>query len=244
MRKTLATAILTVIWMSALSTMAHAQFWPGYGRSGGYGAWGAYSSGRQQAATASIAGQRQRTGQKLAAQQSTSMHRNIQNTLNSQAVMRTQNINNQQQSNSDWWFGVQQQQLAQRRSMPAGGGGSTGMAVAAARIATKGQDSTASSAATDIIKWPAVLRNARFSQQRALVEAPYRREPKGKVIPAVADYENMIMAVKQMKILLGEMTSSISAQEYLHAEKFLGQLADEANQRIEKDDAASPQPAK
>lgn len=233
MRKTLVIAVLTVIWLSALSTMAHAQFWPGYGRTGGYGAWGAYAAGREQAVTASIAGQRQLAGQKAAMQQSASMQRNIQNTLSSQAVMRTQNIVNQQQSNRDWWFGVQQQQLAQRQSMPAGG--STGMAVAAARIATKGQEPIASSAATDIIKWPSVLCEERFSQQRALVEAPYRREPKGKVIPTVADYENMIKAVKQMKILLGEVTSQISAQEYLHAEKFLDQLADEARQRIEKD---------
>ena len=233
MRKTVATAVLTMIGLLAFGSSASAQFWPGYGSTGGYGAWGAYAAGREQAVTRNIHSQSQLAGQRAATQQSAAMQRGIRNTLSTQAQMRTQNIVGQQQSNRNMWFQVQQQQLAQRQSMSAGGG-STGMAVAAARMALKEQKPTTAGAATDIIKWPPVLCEGRFAEQRALVEAPYRRDPKEKVIPTTADYENMIKAVKQMKILLDEMTSAISAQEYLHAEKFLDQLAAESQQRIEK----------
>ena len=91
-------------------------------------------------------------------------------------------------------------------------------------------------AATDIIPWLPVLCDPRFAAQRAIVEAPYRRQPKSN--PTVADYQNMIAAAGQMKAILGQMTAEISAQEYLNAEKFVDQLTTESEGRIKTDEAA------
>ena len=77
-----------------------------------------------------------------------------------------------------------------------------------------------------------------------MVEAPYRRAPKGEAIPTVEDYKNMIDAAEQMKTILGQMTAEISAQDYLNTVKFLDQLAAEARGRIENVKAAPEQPAK
>jgi hypothetical protein len=229
MVKTLSTAILAAGWLLMVASAAEAQFWPGYGYDGGYGAWGAYAAGMENATTRNIAQQDRLAGQLAANQQMAAMQNNIRNTLNTQAEMRTQMINSQQQSNSDWWFGVQQQQLAQRQAMSRGSASASAAAAAAQAVE---QIPTAPQAQTDIIAWPPVLCDARFAEQRAMVEAPYRRVPKGQAKPTVEDYQNMIKAVDQMKILLNEMTSEVSAQVYLHAEKFLDQLATEARGRI------------
>jgi hypothetical protein len=229
MHKTLSTVILAASWLLTVAATAEAQFWPRYGYDGGYGAWGAYAAGRENATTRYIAQQDRMAGQLAANQQMASMQYNIRNTLSTQADMRAQSINNQQQSNRDWWFQVQQQQLAQRQAMPRGSAATEAAALAAAETIQ-----TAPRAATDVIRWPPILGESRFAEQRAMVEAPYRRVPKGQAIPTVEDYQNMIKAADQMKILLGEITPEISAQVYLHAEKFLDQLTTEARGRIEK----------
>jgi crotonobetainyl-CoA:carnitine CoA-transferase CaiB-like acyl-CoA transferase len=169
------------------------------------------------------------------------MQSGIRNTLTTQAQTRTQDILGQQQSNKDWWFQVQQQQMAQRRAMPAlaSGGGAPAAGFESARSAAAQPE-----VATDIIKWPSVLRDPQFAQERARVEAPYRRAPKGEAIPTVDDYKNMIDAAEQMKTILGQMTAEISAQAYLNTVKFLDQLAAEARGRIETGKAAPEQPAK
>ncbi len=229
--KTLATATLTAFFLSFFSAAASAQFWPGYGsRDGGYGGWGGAQVAQQADATMrNIAEQEHAASQAIAAQQSATMQGNIRNTLSTQAEMRTQGILNQQQSNRDWWFQVQQQQQAQRRAMAAGGRPAVPETfVPAPTISRSG------SVATDIIPWPAVLWDSRFAQQRTVVEAPYRRDAGKQVTRTVADYESMIEAAGQMKLILGEMTSELTAQEYLHADKFLDQLAAEARGRIEQ----------
>ncbi len=229
--KTLATATLTAFFLSLITTTASAQFWPGYGYGdGGYGGWGGAQIAAQADATMrNMAQQEHATSARLAAQQGAAMQSNIRNTLSTQAEMRTQGIMNQQQSNRDWWFQVQQQQQAQRRAMPASGrppAGETFVPTAAI--------SRSPSVATDIIPWPPVLWDSRFAQQRSLVEAPYLRDAGRQATRTVADYESMIEAAGQMKLFLAEMTSELSAQEYLHAEKFLDQLAAEARGRIGK----------
>ncbi len=47
----------------------------------------------------------------------------------------------------------------------------------------------------------------------------------------------MIDAAQRMKTILGQMTATISAQDYLGAVKFLDELAAEARGRIEKSSA-------
>jgi hypothetical protein len=88
-------------------------------------------------------------------------------------------------------------------------------------------------AATDIIKWLPLLQAPQFAAERARVEAPYRRSSKGPIIPSAKDYQEMIDATGQMKVTLKEMTTYITAQQYLNAEAFLDQLATEARGRLE-----------
>jgi hypothetical protein len=91
--------------------------------------------------------------------------------------------------------------------------------------------------ATDIIKWSPVLQAPQFAEQRARIEAPYRRGAKGLSTPTAKDYQDMIAATGQMKLILKNMATEISAQDYLNAAAFLDQLAAEARGRLEK---ASP----
>ncbi len=227
--KTLATATLTAFFLSYITAAASAQFWPGHGYGhGGYGGWGAIVAQQADATMRNIAQQEHATSERIAAQQSAALQGSIRNTLSTQADMRTQGILNQQQSNRDWWFQVQQQQQAQRRAMQA----LTPSSAAPTSVPTAPAHRTPP-VATDIIPWPPVLWDSRFAQQRAAVEAPYRRDTGTQATPTVADYESMIEAAGQMKLLLGELTAEISAQDYLHAEKFLDQLAAEARARIE-----------
>lgn len=256
MRHTYVLGILAVIWLATPTTAVLAQAWPGYGHRGsrggygGYGGYGdygdagvmgAYTSAMSSAASRSAAQSDRLAGQNVAAQQRAMVQSGIRNTLGSQAEARTQNILGQQQSNRDWWFQVQQQQVAQRRSMPAfssvGTAPASGFESAAPAAATP-------QAATDIIKWLPLLCEPQFAQQRARVEAPYRRSSDGHGNPTVADYKEMIDAAEQMKTILTEMTAQISAQDYLIAEKYLDQLAAEAHERLGKDVAAPEQPSK
>lgn len=224
--KAMATATLTAFFLSFMTAAASAQFWTGYGGDGGYGGWGGAQVAQQADATMRNIAEREHTAsQTMAAQQNAAMQGSIRNTLSTQAEMRTQGILNQQQSNRDWWFQVQQQQQAQRRAMAA-----SGRPLAAETFVPTAVPSRSPSVATDIIPWPPVLWDSRFAQQRTLIEAPYRRE----TTRTVADYESMIEAAGQMKLVLGDMTSELSVQEYLHAEKFLDQLAAEARSRTEQ----------
>ena len=44
----------------------------------------------------------------------------------------------------------------------------------------------------------------------------------------------MLQPIQQMKTLLGDMTSEVTAREYLDAQKFLDLIASQASQRSEK----------
>ncbi len=175
-----------------------------------------------------IAAREHAASQNIAAQQNAAMQANIRNTLSTQADMRTQGMLSQQQSHRDWWFQVQQQQTAQRRAMQ-------GSAIPRAdpTYVPTAPSSRVPPVATDIIPWLPVLWDSRFDEQRAAIEAPYRRDAGKDSSRTAADYEGMIEAAEQMKLALGAMTKEISAQDYLQAEKFLDQLAAEARERIE-----------
>ena len=226
----LPSATLTVLCVLFVPAAASGQFWPGYGYGGGgYGAWGAAVAAQADAAQRNLAQQQHLASERIAAQQSAAMQASIRNTLSTQADMRTQGILSQQQSNRDWWFQVQQQQMAQRRALSAGAApGADPMFVPTAPA------SPVPPVATDIIPWPPVLWDTRFAEHRAAVEAPYRRDAGTQKVRTAADYESIIEAAGQMKLLLEAMTAEMSAQDYLHAERFLDQLAAEARGRIEK----------
>jgi hypothetical protein len=253
---TVVLSLATCLSVSAFTAMG--QMHPGrhgyYGQraSGGYGgyddyyggndAWGAVASAMNTTSSRYAAQQDRMAGQAAADMQRGMMQSNIRNTLSTQAEMRTQNIIGQGEANRDWWFQVQQQQAAQRQSMAAAHAPIAMMS--AAGLEAVSSPTPQPSAATDVIKWQSTLCEPRFSADRAKVEAPYRRAPKGKAAPTTADYQNMIDAAQHMKLLLGQMTADISAQDYLGAEKFLDQLAAEAHGRIEQGKKPAEQPDK
>ena len=84
-----------------------------------------------------------------------------------------------------------------------------------------------------MIKWPRVLQDRRFAEQRARVEAPYRDPDAKDTRPTVADFGEMVKATEAMKEILGQMTQEISAADYLATERFLDALAAEAKQKAE-----------
>ena len=201
-------------------------FGGGYG-GGDYGAY-PYSVPSGYSNTSRMVMQADRSsGQRAMAAQSAAMQQGIRSTLSSQADARTQAIYSQRQQGRDWWFQTQQQQMAQRQSM----GSRPGMSAAMANFEPE-PAALSSRAATDVIKWPVVLQDERFAEQRAMIEAPYRRVPKAN--PTLTDYRDMVEGTEQMKAFLKQMLAEISAQEYLSAESFLNQLAGEARGRIEK----------
>jgi hypothetical protein len=246
MRPRYAVGVMTLILVILIPAVAAmAQLHPGRGVRGGYGGyggyyggygedagvWGAYTSALSNATTRYIAESDKLAGQNAALQQRAMMQSGIRNTLTTQAETRTQDLYNQRQSNRDWWFQVQQQQVAQRQATAA----RPSMGVASvAGFESAMPAASQPEAAANIIKWPPVLCEARFAEQRARVEAPYRRNPEKQANPTVEDYKNMIDAAGRMKTILGEMTAEISAQEYFNTEKYLDQLAAEARGRIEK----------
>ena len=91
--------------------------------------------------------------------------------------------------------------------------------------------------APTIIDWPLVLRDARFADQRARVEAPYRREPKS--VRTAADYSEMIDAAAQMREIVARHNAELPAYDALNAVRFLEQLAAEAHSRLESLQASS-----
>ncbi len=242
MRYPCASAFLTVLCFAAFAIPAAAQSWPGhhahhglpgyggYGDYGGDGAWGLYASAMNNVATRKIAEADRLAGQRAAMQQAAAFQNESRAMLSSQAQARTQSEQGARQSYRDWWFQVEKQQFAQRPRSGAPTSAPVGGFEAASFAAPP------SAASTSIIKWLPVLCDPQFAADRAVVEAPYRRQPKAD--PTAADYRNMIEAAQRMKATLGRMTAQISAQEYLAAEKFLDQLAAEAAARIEK--AKSP----
>ncbi|MEN6407404.1 MAG: hypothetical protein ABFC77_13155 [Thermoguttaceae bacterium] len=230
MRTPHAAWIITLAGLLSVSSTAMAQFWPGRGYYDDAGIWGAYTSAINNATSRYVAQSDRLAGERAANQQMLAMQRGIQNTLSSQATMRTQNALSQQQNNRDMWFQVQQQQVAQRRSM-----GPTAYASPSIPVGLESVPTTpAPQVATDIIAWPAVLCDPRFAQQRAAIEAPYRGKSGLSASPTKAQYQTMIDTATDMKATLGHMTNEISAREYLDTEKFLDQLSTEAEQRIKE----------
>jgi hypothetical protein len=247
MRQAWVLGVLAAIWLS-MSMPAIAQLYPRshsrYGGYGGYddgsaGVWGAYTSAMSNSTTRYIAEQNRSMGQAAAMQQQAMVQSGIRNTLMSQAQTQTQDLLARQQSNRDWWFQVQQQQAAQRRAMSPSG---SEQAPPVAGFESAVADAPAPQAATDVIKWLPLLCEPQFAQQRAVIEAPYRRAGKERTNPTAADYRAMINAGEQMKDILKQMTAGISAQAYLNADAFIDQLISEARDRIK--DAGSAGQAK
>lgn len=87
---------------------------------------------------------------------------------------------------------------------------------------------TIASEPAPLIPWPTILRDARFSDQRARVETPFRRDLGSQPNLSAADCQNIAEAGEQMKNILWQMGSSVSTQDSMEAERFLSQLIAEA----------------
>jgi hypothetical protein len=222
------TSLIVVLAAAGMwTTMLPAEVWLGHRHLGGfYDGYGygygviydlssAWNAGRY------IAQSERLMGQQIAAQQAAARQSDIRNEMSAAAWMRSEQISAQQQSDRDWWFQVQQQQMAASRQ-------------AAQFAAMTSGIEPAPKAATDVIKWPRLLQASQFADQRTQIEAPYRRNSKRLSTPMAKDYQNMIEAAQQMKLILKGMTANISAQDYLDTQVFLDKLAAEARTRIEK----------
>jgi hypothetical protein len=216
--------------MSAATASAQ---WPGGRYSRGYydgydgdAVAAAAALGSADAASRNAAQSYQAWAQRAASPQMTGMENGIRSAVGAGDQQRSQNIYNQQQAGRDWWFQVQQQQMSQRQQAPQYATMPAGFESAPAPPAPK--------VATDIIKWPAVLQAQQFADQRAQIEAPYRRSPKGLSRPTAEDYQNMIKAADQMKVILKGLATKTLAQEYLDTLSFIDKLAAEARERLEQ----------
>ncbi len=137
------------------------------------------------------------------------------------AQRRSEQIYAQQQADHDWWLQARQQQIAERQQ-------------AAEWAAMTAGSKPAPKAATDVVKWPSALQAEQFTQQRAQIEAPYRRSAKGPSTPTPTDYQNIIKTAGQMRLTLKGMTAGLTAQQYFDSRAFLDRLAAEARGRLEK----------
>ncbi len=220
--------------MSAETVLA--QAFPGRHHGGSYGGYdyddtaiALYSLGSVNRADQARADAFRMQGQQ-GSQQMSAMQGSIRGAMDSATRQRAQGVFSQQQA-GDWWFQVQQQQAAQRRGQSARYADPTAQAVGFEPAA----NSDTPRAAMDIIKWPVVLCDPCFADQRTEIESPYRRGGvKGLGTPTAADYQNMIQAADQMKETLKDMTADMSAQEYLNTVAFLDKLTAEARERLGK----------
>jgi hypothetical protein len=229
MRRANLLIVLMAVWVGTSATTLQAQWGPGYhhhcpGYYDGYGYGvallydlGGGWHGRHYAAQSRL------LGEQIAAQQSAAMQRSIRHAMSAEAERRSDQIFGRQQADHDWWLQVQQQQIAERQL------------VAQLAAMTAGvRAASAPKAATDVIRWPPLLQAPQFAEQRAQIEAPYRRNSKSPIAPTAADYKNMIQAAERMRSIVKELTANLTAQEYLDSQAFLDRLAAEARGRLEK----------
>jgi hypothetical protein len=162
-------------------------------------------------------------GQQIAAQQMAALQGGIRNTIEASGQQRMQNILGQQQADHDWWLQTQQQQIAQRQAQAA----QLALMKAAAEV-------NPPAAALELIRWPPALRNSRFAEQRATIEAPYRRGSNVPSAPLARDYRDMVDAVAQMRTILKGMADDVSPRDYRDATAFLDQLAAEARSHVDR----------
>jgi hypothetical protein len=236
--------VLSLLLPLTDSQIAMGQIFSPYGYSG----WGAYPYvGGSYNTTRNIAAQQQLQGQQIVAERSLALQTNIRNTMENQAQARNQAIMTQKQSDRDWWFQVQQQQVAARQGRP------QSAPMISAPVATF-EPSAGSTYSTDrpvslpetdsIIRWPKTLCDARFAEDRAVIEAPYRRTENPPTNPTAAEYRNMLKATEQMKADLLQMTGKITAKQYLDSHQFLTQLAGELQGRLNRLEAPVAPPKK
>jgi hypothetical protein len=241
MRRASLIAVLVAGSIAMSATTAWAQL--GSRRSGGsYDTWGFNDDAFAAAAALNSANSTARTTAQSfqawsqRASQGYGTQSGIRNTMDAAAQQRNQAIYSQQQANRDWWLQTQQQQMVQQQAAQRQFDTGRYAAAPAGFEAASVTAPSAPKAAADIINWLPLLQAPQFAAERAKIEAPYRRSAQGLSSPTAEDYENMIKATEQMKLILRGMTATITAQQYLDAEAYLDKLASEARERLEKNE--------
>lgn len=207
-----------------------------------YGGWGGNSSYNT---SRNIAAQQHAAAASRGFQQT----RYVQNTIRSATMGGgASTMPSAEQAARDWMYRQQSRVApAPRQSSNAPPPVSPGaMSPSPSYVASTLQMQTAPPKADDLIKWPALLRNSRFAEQRATVEAPYRRPSSEDGGPTVDDFHKMVDATAEMKLILKGMANEIRASQYLDAEKFLDTLAAEAREWAKRkaEAAAANEPGK
>jgi hypothetical protein len=220
--------VLAAAWLGAPATTLQAQCWsgchhyyPGYCGSYGCGVVLLYDLGAASIARRCLGQSQHLLGQQIAAAQAAALQSDIRGAMAADAQRRCEQIYGQQQADRDWWLGVQQQQIAERQQAAQWAAMMVGFRPAWPQVAS------------DLIKWPLALQAPPFAEQRAQIEAPYRRGPKRSSSPTAADYRSIVTAVEQMRSTLKEMTAKLTAEEYFKSREFLDRLAAQARQRLE-----------
>lgn len=227
--------VLSLLVPLMFATTAVAQIGP-YGNY--YGGWGAHpyaaigAINSTQNTMRTISAERQAASQQQAAQRSAALQSSIRDSLASGGRARAEGIANQQRTEQDWWFQQQQRKMAENRARESRRPAFGASAAVPRSFVPSTPQTEAPQASTDIIKWPTVLRDARFAQQRTRVEEPFRRVASGGTAVTVNEYRAIVDATQQMQNTLEQMSYEISAGAYQGVEKFLLQLADEARGKI------------
>jgi hypothetical protein len=248
MRRTCLVIVLAAMSIETSIATCSAQLWPGrhrnYGSYDGYDSdalWGAYALSSANSAARDTAQGFRAWSQQAGPPQTTTVQSNVRSAMADAADRRTQGLYDQQQANRDWWLQTQQRQVAQQQAV------ATEYELQRQRTAaasfeddepftpsSEGVPEVVSRANMDVIKWAPLLRATPFAQQRARIEAPYRRSTQGLSTPTAKDYKDMSAAVAEMKLILQGMAGNVSAQAYMNTEAFLKKLDAEIQDRLAK----------
>src|SRR3972149_2170138 len=200
-----------------------AQFVPGgnyYSDAGVMGvATAAYqSAAQQQAYTAN------RQMQMTSSMARSAAWQNINRSMQTQAMSRPSSVPDTAQAARDWMFQNTAPKGYSRRpaTLPP-----VSMSSPAPAVETSVQ-----AAPREIMLWPTILKDPLFDDDRAGVEAPFRRAyADGKPL-SIADYEGIIKTVERMKVSLKSFESQLVASEYDAVEQYLDSLIEDAQKRI------------
>jgi hypothetical protein len=84
----------------------------------------------------------------------------------------------------------------------------------------------------EIMLWPTLLKDRRFQEDRADVEAPFRRAAADGKPLTIEDYKGIIKSVDSIKGTVKSMESQIVETEYESVQKYLDDLITDAQKRI------------
>jgi hypothetical protein len=148
----------------------------------------------------------------------------INRTMQGEALSRPASVPDSGQVARDWMFQNTASSRPQRRSMT--------LPSAEMAVVTPSRESAKAAAPKELILWPTLLKEQRFDENRADVEAPFRRAyADGKPL-TVEDYQTIIKTVEKMKATVKSLESQLVETEYNSVDKYLDDLIADAQKRI------------